>query len=586
MRRRIAIIDPINPAERSFMAPVMAHLQDRWDVEFVHPAGPEAIAAAAARADIVWLEWCTQHAVLAADNIDFGDRKVIVRLHSFEALDTPFPRQMFWGNVDHLVLVSDDIRSLLIEQNPHIAQQTDIRVIPNGIDCARFMTDATPNRTDIAWIGRLEMKKNPMLFLQIMQRLVQLDPAYRLHIAGDFNDVRVYRYLRHLIGPMGLEKHIVFHGFVADMPRWLRDKGVLLSTTLYESFGMNIGEAMAAGAYPVIHNFPGADKIWPEECLFTTVEMAVDQIRAAAPNRYQEFVRTRYDVSRQLAAIDTLLDTANGKRRDILHFGAAGKTVKLYLPDRSDHIQKSIALSNNFYESGMLRDMAERAKLIQATAGTAPVAIDVGANIGNHTIFLATQTDLPVIAVEPAAGSFAVLARNIVLNGLQDKITAINKGAGAQPANAQLQIRDPHNWGMNRLNLDDDGDIPVVTLDSISRNRPVALIKIDVEGMELDVLRGASQILTRDRPLLYIEANEDTQRQLIDSFLAAFGYHRQACFNDTPTYLYLNQQTHAQQLSSGADNATGQHGKGAETARSRRRHRRQRNKSRPLSAHG
>ena len=584
MRRRIAIIDPINPAERSFMAPVMAHLRRCRDIEFVHPADPEAIRAAVTKADIVWLEWCTQHAVLAADMIDFGDRKVIVRLHSFEALDTPFPRQMFWGNVDHLVLVSDDIRTLLIEQNPHIAQQTDIRVIPNGIDCTRFMNDTTPSRTDIAWIGRLEMKKNPMLFLQIMARLVQLDPAYKLHIAGDFNDVRVYRYLRHLIGRMGLEKHIVFHGFVADMPEWLRDKGVLLSTTLYESFGMNIGEAMAAGAHPVIHHFPGADKIWPEECLFTTVEMAVEQIRAAVPNRYREFVRTRYDIGRQLRAIDALLDTENSKHRDILHFDAAGKTIKLHLPDRSDHIQRSIALTNNFYECGMLHDMRERAKLLQGTASTIPVAIDVGANIGNHTIFLATQTDMPVIALEPAAGSFAVLDRNIALNELQDKVTAINKGAGAQPARAQLQIRDPHNWGMNRLDLDDAGDIPVITLDSIVGERPVALMKIDVEGMELDVLRGATQILTRDRPLLYIEASDDAQRQLIDSFLVAFGYHRQARFNDTPTYLYLNQQTHAHQLSDMSDSATARQGQGAETARSRRRHRRQRNKTGPLSA--
>ena len=114
--------------------------------------------------------------------------------------------------------------------------------------------------------------------------------------------------------------------------------------------------------------------------------------------------------------------------------------------------------------------------------------------------------------------------------------------------------------------------------------RPVALMKIDVEGMELDVLRGATQILTRDRPLLYIEASDDAQRQLIDSFLVAFGYHRQARFNDTPTYLYLNQQTHAQQLSDLSDRATARQGQGAETARSRRRHRRQRNKTGPLSA--
>ncbi|HAD26822.1 MAG TPA: hypothetical protein DCF61_13900, partial [Alphaproteobacteria bacterium] len=104
-------------------------------------------------------------------------------------------------------------------------------------------------------------------------------------------------------------------------------------------------------------------------------------------------------------AIDALLDTENSKHRDILHFDAAGKTIKLHLPDRSDHIQRSIALTNNFYECGMLHDMRERAKLLQGTASTIPVAIDVGANIGNHTIFLATQTDMPVIALEPAAGS-------------------------------------------------------------------------------------------------------------------------------------------------------------------------------------
>lgn len=570
------------------MAPLMARLQNSWDVDFIHPAAPEAIAAAAAQADVVWLEWCTQHAVMAAENIDFGDRKVIVRLHSFEALDTPFPRQMFWGNIDHLVLVSDDIGELLSEQNPHIAQQTDIRVIPNGIDCDRFTNEMTASCTDIAWVGRLEMKKNPMLFLQIMQQLVQHNPAYKLHVAGEFNDVRVYRYLRHLIAEMGLEQNITFYGFVADMPQWLRDKGVLLSTTLYESFGMNIGEAMAAGACPVIHSFPGADKIWPEECLFTSVEMAVDRIRAAVPNRYREFVRTRYDIAQQVAAIDTLLGAENGKHRDILHFGMGGAKIRLYLPDRSDHIQKTIALSNSFYEGEMLRDMADRVKLLLAESD-ASVAIDVGANIGNHTIFLATQTEMQVIALEPAAGSFSVLTRNIALNGLEDKVSAIRKGAGADAAKAQLQIRDPNNWGMNKLNLDEAGDISVIPLDTLSENHAVGLMKIDVEGMELDVLRGATQILTRDRPLLYIEASDDAQRQLIDGFLTAFGYRRHTRFNDTPTYLYLNQQAHNQQahtlqLSGGPGRAVSQ-ADDVETARTRRRQRRQR-KSRIAGAQG
>ena len=73
-----------------------------------------------------------------------------------------------------------------------------------------------------------------------------------------------------------------FDGAITDMPAWYADKGVLLSTSMYESFGLNIGEAMAVGAFPVVHDFPGADGLWPEECLFASIEQAVALIRSPA----------------------------------------------------------------------------------------------------------------------------------------------------------------------------------------------------------------------------------------------------------------------------------------------------------------
>ena len=77
---------------------------------------------------------------------------------------------------------------------------------------------------------------------------------------------------------------------------------------MYESFGMNIGEAMAVGAFPVVHDFPGADRLWPAECLFASIDQAVALIRAGRPGLYRDWVAERYSLGRQAAAVIALLD--------------------------------------------------------------------------------------------------------------------------------------------------------------------------------------------------------------------------------------------------------------------------------------
>ena len=123
---------------------------------------------------------------------------------------------------------------------------------------ARFRP-GSPDRFRIGWVGHLEPKKNPMLLMQIAQRLYQRDSRFSFHVAGAFTDLRTARYLRAMQSALGLAGVVRFDGQVADMPAWYADKGVLLSTSMYESFGMNIGEAMAVGAFPVVHRFPGAE---------------------------------------------------------------------------------------------------------------------------------------------------------------------------------------------------------------------------------------------------------------------------------------------------------------------------------------
>jgi prepilin-type processing-associated H-X9-DG protein len=147
-----------------------------------------------------------------------------------------------------------------------------------------------------------------MLLMQIAHRLHQANNRYSFHVAGAFTDLRTARYLHQMQSMLGMAGVVWFDGHVTNMPAWYADKGVLLSTSMYESFGMNIGEAMATGAFPVVHAFPGADRLWPAECLFASIDGAVDLIQAAQPGKYCGWVAEHYGLDRQVTAVLEVLN--------------------------------------------------------------------------------------------------------------------------------------------------------------------------------------------------------------------------------------------------------------------------------------
>ena len=303
---RLLLADRVKRRHDSFLAPFLPALERVHEVRFVSLGPGDALAEAIAWANIVWLEWCWDHAVWATRSDLLRGRPCIVRLHSIEALQTDYPGQMDWSVVDRLLLVGDDIASVVRERFPGAAG-VPTRTIPNGIDLARFGPAAGIDRYRVGWVGHLEPKKNPMLLLQIAHRLRQLDPRYSFHVAGAITDLRTSRYMQRMIPALGLSGAIEFAGAVTDMPSWYADKGVLLSTTMYESFGLNIGEAMAVGAYPVIHDFPGAERLWPTECLFASIDQAVALIRAGRPGLYRDWVGERYGLEQQAVAVLALV---------------------------------------------------------------------------------------------------------------------------------------------------------------------------------------------------------------------------------------------------------------------------------------
>lgn len=305
---RLLLADRVKTQRESFLAPLLPCLARHYDVRFVSLRPGDALAAEIEAADIVWLEWCWDHAVWATRSGALRGKPCLLRLHSIEALQTNYPAQVDWAQVQRLVLVGEDIADVLLSRFPAVTDSVAVSIIPNGIDLARFAPAPSPDRFHIGWVGHLEPKKNPMLLLHVMHRLRQGDARYHVSVAGGFTDLRTLRYLQRMVPALDLAGAVHFDGPVADMPAWYADKGVLLSTSMYESFGMNIGEAMAVGAFPVVHDFPGADRLWPHECLYAGIDDAVALIRAARPGLFRDWVAERYALPRQEAAVLRLLD--------------------------------------------------------------------------------------------------------------------------------------------------------------------------------------------------------------------------------------------------------------------------------------
>jgi FkbM family methyltransferase len=140
------------------------------------------------------------------------------------------------------------------------------------------------------------------------------------------------------------------------------------------------------------------------------------------------------------------------------------------------------------------------------------VVVDVGANIGNHTVFYAKKVSPGgvVYALEPQRITFEFLCANLVLNGLTN-VVPMQVGAGEAEGQLIVAVTDPNvvqNFGALKIEGHTSGDlVKIITLDTLELRR-CNLIKIDVEGMELQVLQGAEKTIRTCRPFLFVENND------------------------------------------------------------------------------
>src|SRR5690554_222405 len=220
--------------------------------------------------------------------------------------------------------------------------------------------------------------------------------------------------------------------------------------------------------------------------------------------------------------------------KQLLTLGGVSYTICLPHAD-TDYIQGKIASTREPYELEMLRDMAARLQPGQ-------LVLDVGANIGNHSLYLACVAGAYVEAFEPNAELCEALRTSAIENGVESRLRVHQTGVSNSPGFAQFSQLNESNLGAQSLELSQEqSGIPLVTLDQFDLPTSVRMIKVDVENMELQVLRGAAAILERDHPILYVEGQTETDFAVINRLLEGLGYQFCATFNATPTHLFLHE---------------------------------------------
>ena len=169
------------------------------------------------------------------------------------------------------------------------------------------------------------------------------------------------------------------------------------------------------------------------------------------------------------------------------------------------------------------------ARFLASLCGEGDVVLEVGANIGAHTVGLATRVGPTgrVLAFEPQRLAFQALCANVALNSLVNVDcywAALGERRGTVTV-PELDPSQPANFGgVSLAGVTQGRSVACFTLDDFIGAPRVRLVKIDVEGMEADVLRGGVKLIERFRPLLYVENDRVDRSEALMRLVDGLGY--------------------------------------------------------------
>ena len=202
-----------------------------------------------------------------------------------------------------------------------------------------------------------------------------------------------------------------------------------------------------------------------------------------------------------------------------------------YLPNYpQDIISSVIVRSNNYWDYAVLKKIDNYLK-------DNSVILDIGANVGNHSLYWAKVRNAhKIYAFEPFKETFEILEKNVELNDLDGVIRTYNYGLSNESCTTDVTVFVPQNVGGTTFEKKSTGTYTFFPLDKMIIKHKIDFIKIDVEGHEIEVLEGAIDTISKNKPTIAIESFHNKNK--VDSILLPLGYKLIEVFRENEDYLY------------------------------------------------